>query len=92
MSTMRTETPPVTVETIAVDARRIVTEVFPDFSLRTWRRWDSAGKCPRGFKCSGRKVWRLSDLRLWADWGFPDRPTFEVRLRTEEGGKSNGRT
>ena len=75
---------PVGVEPLAVDANRIVKEVFPDFSLRTWRRWDSAGKCPRGFKCGGRKVWRLADLRQWAAWGFPDRVAFETRLRSRE--------
>ena len=74
-------------EPIAVDAERIVSEVFPDFSLRSWRRWDSAGRCPRGFMVGGRKVWRMSDLKQWAEWGFPDRATFQARLRSEKGGR-----
>ena len=90
MSTLKTETPLGAVETLAVAARRIVTEVFPDFSLRTWRRWDVAGKCPRGRKVGGRKVWRISDLKKWAAWGFPDRQSFEARLRMETAGKHDG--
>ena len=86
MSTMRTDpSTPVVAEAVAVDANRIVTEIFPDFSLRSWRRWDSAGRCPRGFMVGGRKVWRVSDLKQWAAWGFPDRATFEARLRGKKG-------
>jgi hypothetical protein len=62
---------------LAVDAERIVTEVLPDLSLRTWRRMDSSGKCPRGFKLLARKLWRIEDLRQWANLGFPDRMQFE---------------
>ena len=88
--TIETETPAAT-EPLAVVASRIVSEVFPDFSLRSWRRWDSAGKCPLGFKVGGRKVWRVSDLKQWAEWGFPDRADFEARLRTIHGGKKDER-
>lgn len=76
------------VEAIAVDADRIVSEVFPDFSVRSWRRWDSAGRCPRGFMVGGRKVWRTSDLTLWSEWGFPIRVEFEVRLRAKTEGEA----
>ena len=86
--TIETETPAATVP-LAVDASRIVSEVFPDFSLRSWRRWDSAGKCPLGFKVGGRKVWRVSDLKQWADWGFPDREAFEARWRSHQNGGSH---
>lgn len=69
-------------DAIAVDAGRIVADVFPDLSLRLWRTWDAAGKIPRGFKIGGsaRKMWRLADLRRWADWEFPARPDFERLL------------
>ncbi len=53
-------------------------------SLRTWRRWDSAGKCPRGFAIGGRKLWRLCDLELWASLGFPKRKQFEALRSTPE--------
>lgn len=69
---------------LAIDARRIVAEVFPDFSLRSWRRWDASGECPAGFMIGNRKVWRLVDLRQWASWGFPDRRTFAAKLATQE--------
>ena len=78
-------TPGVVAEHLAVDADRIVTDLFPDIGLRSWRRYDSSGKCPRGFKIGGRKLYRVADLKLWAEWGFPDRDTFESRLRSEKG-------
>lgn len=86
MSTLRAKPgAPVVAETVAIDADRIVNEIFPDFALRTWRRWDAAGKCPRGFMVGGRKIWRTSDLKSWAEWGFPNRETFESRRRAKEG-------
>lgn len=68
---------------LSIDARRIVAEVFPDLSLRTWRRMDAAGKCPRGHRCGGRKLWHMRELDRWAQWGFPGRKVFEVRLDAE---------
>ena len=66
----------------------------PMFSLsvRSWRRHDSSGRIPRGFKIGGRKVWRVSDLERWARWEFPDRARFEKRLAIEasEKGRRNG--
>ena len=53
-------------------------------TVRTWRRWDSAGRIPPGFKIGGRKLWRATDLESWANWGFPSRADFTARLRTEE--------
>jgi len=70
-------------EPIALDAAGIVSDVFPSISLRTWRRLDSSGRCPRGFRIGGRKVWRVEDLRRWAGVGFPDRQTFDARARVE---------
>ena len=68
---------------IAVDAKRIVAEIFHDLSLRTWRRMDTSGKCPLGLACGGRQLWRVADLELWARWGFPDRKEHEARLAEE---------
>lgn len=76
-----TLTPPTgpAVPALAVDAKRIVAEVFPDLSLRTWRRLDSSGRCPRGLSLGGRKLWRVTDLERWAAMGFPSRDEFEKR-------------
>lgn len=68
---------------IAVDAETVVSDFFPDLSLRTWRRLDSSGKLPAGFMIGGRKLWRTADLRLWSETGFPDRQEFS-RLREEQ--------
>ena len=65
---------------LAVDIKGIA-KLVP-FAIRTLRRMDSGGKLPRGFKVGGRKLWRVSDLRLWCEWGFPDRTEFEARLRS----------
>ncbi len=51
------------------------------FAVRTLRRMDTSGRLPLGFKVGGRKLWRLSDLQLWSEWGFPDRAEFEARMR-----------
>ena len=75
------------VEPIAVDAARIVDQVFPDISLRTWRRMDSAGQCPSGFTVGGRKLWRLADLEQWASFGFPPLAEFEARKQAADNGR-----
>lgn len=67
-------------EQLAVDVRQMAKMV--PFAVRTLRRMDSGGRLPRGFKIGGRKLWRFSDLRLWTEWGFPDREEFEARLRS----------
>jgi len=77
------DSPTAAIEPLAMTASQIAEQGIVPVSLRTWRRMDSAGKCPRGLTCGGRKVWRLSDLRLWAEWDFPDRRVFEARLRLE---------
>ena len=66
---------------LAVDAAEAA-RMF-SVGLRTWRRWDSSGKCPRGFKIGGRVLWRRSDLETWAAMGFPDRAEFEARVKAE---------
>lgn len=66
---------------VAVDARGVAT-MF-SLSIRTVRRLDSSGRLPSGFKIGGRKLWRIRDLQLWSDWGFPCRGAFQDCLRTE---------
>ena len=68
-------------EQLAVDVRQMG-KMLP-FSVRTLRRMDVAAKIPRGFKVGARKLWRISDLRLWAEWGFPERKAFETRLKDQ---------
>lgn len=68
------------VEPIAVDAESAAA-IFSS-SLRTYRRWDAMGRCPRGFSLGKKRLWRLSDLRAWASLGFPRRSDFE-RLMAE---------
>jgi len=42
-------------------------------SLRSWWRLVAAGIAPRSYRLLGRTVFRFSDLRAWADAGFPRR-------------------
>ena len=67
-------------EPLAVDIKGIA-KLVP-FAIRTLRRMDASGKLPKGFKVGGRKLWRMSDLRLWCEWGFPDRTELKARLRS----------
>lgn len=62
---------------IAIDAKGVA-GLFP-FSVRSWRRLDSAGRCPRGYRVSGHKVWRVRELQEWAAAGFPTRAEWEAR-------------
>ena len=87
-----TITPPTTMTALAVDAAGAIRDVFPGcWSLRTWRRMDSSGAIPQGFTVSGRKLWRTADLRLWADWGFPNRQDFAARVKAEGGGNDKAK-
>ncbi len=63
-------------------AKQIVKQLIP-MSLRTWRRYDSSGRCPRGVTIGGRKFWRQSDIEQWVAWGCPDRKEFEARMEME---------
>ena len=67
------------VQRLAVDIKQMASMV--PFAVRTLRRMDSGGKLPRGFKVGGKKLWRVSDLKLWTEWGFPERAEFEARMR-----------
>ena len=68
-------------ERLAVNVQQMA-QMVP-FSVRTLRRMDAAVKLPRGFKLGARKMWRTADLRLWAEWGFPERQEFEQRLKDQ---------
>ena len=65
-------------EPLAVTVREM-SKLVP-FGVRTLRRMDSAGKLPRGHKVGGKKLWRISDLKLWTQFGFPDREEFETMV------------
>ena len=79
--------PPTRTTALAVDAAGAIRDVFPQcWSLRTWRRMDSSGAIPSGFKVSGRKLWRTADLKLWSSWGFPNRRDFEAQRKAHENG------
>ena len=78
-SRVRATDAPQACEPLAVDIKAIA-QLVP-FAIRTLRRMDASGKLPQGFKVGGRKLWRVSDLRLWCEWGFPDRGEFESRLK-----------
>lgn len=62
-------------QTIAVDKAGFAA-LLP-LSVRAIERLDAAAKCPRGFTIGGRRVWRVADLRRWAELGFPCRQEFE---------------
>ena len=66
-------------EPLAVDVRQMARMV--PFGVRTLRRMDASGRIPSGFKVGGRKLWRVSDLTLWASWGFPERTEFECKVK-----------
>ncbi len=53
------------------------------FAKRTLYRWNSSGKLPQSFLVGGRRVWRLRDIHLWIEWGFPNRTEFEARQQIE---------
>lgn len=52
-------------------------------SKRTAQRWNSTGRLPSPFRIGGRVLWRIADLTLWTEWGFPSRVEFAERLRTK---------
>ena len=70
------------VEPLAVDAESAAA-LFSS-SLRTYRRWDASGRCPRGYSLGKKKIWLLSDLRAWASMGFPRRSDFERMMAERE--------
>ena len=73
--------PPTAIEPLAVGAEDAA-QMF-GVGLRSWRRWDAAGRCPRGYMLGRRRLYRLADLRSWAAAGFPRRAEFELMTRSE---------
>ena len=50
-------------------------------SLRTWRRWNSAGLVPNAI-CVGRSMfWHKDELRAWINAGCPRRDVWDSHLR-----------
>jgi predicted DNA-binding transcriptional regulator AlpA len=48
------------------------------FSLRTWWRYDSAGKIPKAVNFGRSKRWPAGTLRAWVEAGCPDREQWEA--------------
>ena len=42
-------------------------------SERTWRGWDSSGRCPEAMISGGCKRWSYDQLRAWVSAGAPSR-------------------
>ena len=72
---------PAPIEPLALNAEQIAEMRIIPISLRGWREKDAAGKVPRAIRFGGKKFWRVADLRLWVEWGCPDRKEFERRKR-----------
>ena len=47
-------------------------------SLRTWRLWHTAGKCPAPRKWRRLQRWSRDELRQWIAVGCPDRRTWQA--------------
>lgn len=43
-----------------------------------WRRLQAKDECPAPCRIGGATVWRVSDLTLWSENGFPHRSDFEL--------------
>jgi predicted DNA-binding transcriptional regulator AlpA len=54
-------------------------------ALRTWRAWDASGKVPRPVRIGGAVLWRLAELRDWAEAGCPDRRAWEALAAQRDG-------
>ncbi len=61
-------------------------------SLATWWRWDAAGSIPQATKIGGVKLWPLRLLKLWSQWGCPDRREFVERLAEHDRERETRRT
>lgn len=42
-------------------------------SVKTWRRWDSAGRVPIPIRIGGAVRWRADELHQWINAGCPGR-------------------
>ena len=47
-------------------------------SERTWRGWDSSGRCPEAVLSGGVKRWRFDELKRWVAAGCPSRARWGV--------------
>jgi hypothetical protein len=50
-----------------------------NIGLSTWYRLKAARRTPAAVKLGGRTLYRVADLRLWAELGCPAREEFEAR-------------
>jgi hypothetical protein len=48
-------------------------------SLRTWRTWDALGLIPKPARIMHSTLWRLEELKAWAQAGCPRRAEWEAR-------------
>jgi predicted DNA-binding transcriptional regulator AlpA len=46
------------------------------FGKTKWFELQKEGKIPPSFKVGGARLWRVEDLRLWVQWGFPELDDF----------------
>jgi predicted DNA-binding transcriptional regulator AlpA len=54
-------------------------------SEATWHRLRAAHQTPAPLRLGGSILWRVSDLKLFVEWGCPNRKEFEARLQAERG-------
>lgn len=60
---------------LAIDARNAA--ALFGLSVRTWRRLDAAGGCPRPLRLGGAVRWSPDELAAWRDAGCPARAEWE---------------
>ncbi len=48
-----------------------------------WRRLQAKEECPAPCRLGGSTVWRVADLVLWSENGFPNRDDFELLKRSQ---------
>jgi predicted DNA-binding transcriptional regulator AlpA len=54
-------------------------------SEASWHRLSAAERTPAPVRLGGSVLWRVSDLKLFVEWGCPDRKEFEARIQAERG-------
>jgi predicted DNA-binding transcriptional regulator AlpA len=54
-------------------------------SEATWHRLRAADRTPAPLRLGSSVLWRVSDLKLFVEWGCPSRKEFEARLQAERG-------
>lgn len=76
---------PAEVAPLLVDVKRLAKMLC--CSVRSVWRLRSSGCLPSPVKIGRSVRWDYQTIRTWIALGCPDRPTFEVRRRTERDGK-----